>query len=165
MPQPTPSATDVLTAFDQGIARLERVLAVMKQARSLIQGNEALFNDVAEAEELATRAVIRRAKRQVAPRPRTRRTVARRVDELVREPRAKRRPKATVDLGPQVLEVVRRARKPLKAREVCAAIPTAADHDLVVRTLRDLVARGMLVKTGATIGLRYAVPGLETAEA
>ena len=60
-------------------------------------------------------------------------------------------------LGDRVLEVLRKGRGPMKGKDVAAKI---ADYgvDAVIATLRSLAARKEVIRTGATLSLRYCAP-------
>jgi len=74
------------------------------------------------------------------------------------KPRQMRLPKAgDPGLEADVLSVLGKARRSLKGKEVCAAL-AKRPSDQVIAVLRNLAKAGAVVKSGATLSLRYAVP-------
>lgn len=64
-------------------------------------------------------------------------------------------------LEADVLAALRLLGRPVKTREICDRVP-GVDQAQIVGALRGLVKRRQVVKSGATISLRYALPEFAT---
>jgi hypothetical protein len=60
-------------------------------------------------------------------------------------------------LPDRLLEILSKAKRPMKAKEIIGA-GTGVDDALAMKTLRELRDTGRVVKMGATLSLRYALP-------
>ncbi len=81
-----------------------------------------------------------------------------------RKPAERQLSQDTAALEADVLSALKKLRRPVKAGEVCDHVP-GSDKPQIVAALRALAKKRSVVKSGATISLRYALPEFATSDA
>lgn len=68
------------------------------------------------------------------------------------------------EVSASVLEILKKAKDPMKAAAILDQLDPKPTHELLGRVLRDLIARGLVAKRGATRATQYQITmsGLET---